>query len=302
MTENQNKIAVWDFTLGANSVTSEKEVIDWLKTVAKAWTFQLEEGEKTSYLHYQGRFTLKVRDRLTGLKKKCPWNEMRFSITSAENKDNDYYVCKSDRLKGPWRDTDEEEAKANYMPRQVREIQEWYPWQKTANEIIEAWDPRGIHAIIDPRGNNGKSVLCAFLGVLRKVMLIPFCNDYRDIMRMVKDMPKVGAYFIDMPRALRKEKLYQFYGAIETVKSGYAYDDRYGFKYEYFDCPNIIVFTNTPPDESLLSRDRWKLWTINKKHELVPYKPKVKNPDTNDGESEDEQEDQEDEETEDSHH
>jgi hypothetical protein len=72
-----------------------------------------------------------------------------------------------------------------------------------------------------------------------------------------------------MPRALKKDKLGGFYSAIETVKDGYAYDDRYNFTEKIFDCPVIWVISNTLPDFSLLSRDRWKLWEITDDKELT---------------------------------
>jgi len=73
----------------------------------------------------------------------------------------------------------------------------------------------------------------------------------------------------DMPRAMNKDRLYQFYAAIETIKDGYAYDDRYHFTEKVFDCPNIWIFTNRMPDTTLLSTDRWKFWEISEKNELV---------------------------------
>ena len=98
----------------------------------------------------------------------------------------------------------------------------------------------------------------------------PFCNDFRDLMRMVCDMDETNCYLIDMPRAVSKDKLFQLYGAIEKIKDGYAYDDRYRFTEKYFNPPVVWVFTNRCPDLGLLSLDRWKLWTI-ENDELIPY-------------------------------
>jgi len=99
---------------------------------------------------------------------------------------------------------------------------------------------------------------------------MPFCNDYKDIMRMAYDIGPKKAYIVDMPRAINKEKLYQFFSGIETLKSGYCYDDRYKFNRRLFDRPRICIFTNVMPDLTLLSKDMWKLWTI-KDMKLVPY-------------------------------
>lgn len=178
------------------------------------------------------------------------------SPTSAENRSNNFYVTKPEtRILGPW--DDESESEPPYIPRQVRELGELLPWQKSVIELSKKWDTRSIYVIIDKQGNIGKSSLAAYMDVHNMALEIPFCNDYRDIMRMVMDMPKTGCYLIDMPRAIKKEKLYQMWSAIETVKNGYAFDDRYSFKRKRFDCPQIFVFTNMDVDTSLLSLDRW---------------------------------------------
>jgi len=76
------------------------------------------------------------------------------------------------------------------------------------------------------------------------------------------DTEKKPLYIIDIPRALRKDQLFQFFSGIETLKDGYAYDDRYHFKEEYFDCPNIWIFMNTIPDLEYMSKDRWRFYEI----------------------------------------
>jgi len=70
---------------------------------------------------------------------------------------------------------------------------------------------------------------------------------------------------------MRKEKLYDFYSGIESLKNGYMYDKRYQFKDRWIDRPQIIIFSNMMPDFSMLSQDRWKVWQIIQK-ELTVYK------------------------------
>jgi len=81
-------------------------------------------------------------------------------------------------------------------------------------------------------------------------------------MRMILDTPTSSLYIFDLPRAIKKDKLCQFFAAIEEIKGGYAFDDRYSFREKYFDCPNIWVFMNTEPDRDAFSRDRWVFWQI----------------------------------------
>lgn len=84
------------------------------------------------------------------------------------------------------------------------------------------------------------------------------------------DAPTSKLYLFDLPKALKKEHLYQFFAGVEEIKNGYAYDDRYSFKEKYFDCPNIWIFTNTAPDRLMLSADRWRFWQIDDQMNLVP--------------------------------
>ena len=253
----------YDFT---SFETDHTIIMVWLKKYAKKWTFQQEECPSSGNAHFQGRFSLKLKKRINEIKK----DELKFhfSITSKDNKDNDFYVTKEEsRIGGPWSDSDEEV----YIPRQIREITKLYSWQNHIIDNASVWDVRSINVIIDKVGNIGKSTLVNYMRAYRLGRRIPPVNDFRDMMRMVMDMPTSKLYLIDMPRSLSKSGLMGLYSAIEEVKNGYAFDDRYHFKEKIFDCPNIWIFTNQEPDENLLSQDRWKLWEINHDKELIEY-------------------------------
>lgn len=260
-----NPVASYDFTIPAEKFDFEN-IKGKLKEIAKKWCFQKEKGEKTGYLHYQGRMSLKVKTREAQLRKELPgWH---LSVTSTENIKNDFYVTKKDtRVDGPWCDKD----RTVYIPRQIREIPELFKWQQGIIDNAKVWDTRTVNIIYDTEGNHGKTILKTYVGVHGIGRTIPFCNDYRDMLRMVMDTPKVPLYIIDIPRALRKDQLFQFFSAIETIKDGYAYDDRYCFKEEYFDCPNIWIFMNKLPELEMLSKDRWKIWMFNKEGILEAF-------------------------------
>lgn len=259
---SKNAVTGWDFTLPADEL-SVKELQDLLNNYCKKWVFQKERGEKTGYEHYQGRIKLKVKNRKPS---NLMGNKFHFSVTSNENCDNDFYVTKEDtRIDGPYCDSDE----VIYIPRQIREVEKLWAWQESVIEKSQIWDTRTINIVIDMAGNNGKTTLKGYMRAHKLGRPIPFCNDFKDIMRMVMDMPTAQTYLIDMPRAVKKDKLFQLFAGIESIKDGYAYDDRYTFKEKYFDCPNIWVFMNYKPDMSMLSTDRWTFWEIVDK-KLVP--------------------------------
>lgn len=252
----RNACCVYDFTAQNNGKHTVQEIIDLLKKNCKKWCFQLEKAPTTNSEHYQGRISLKVKVRLPQLLTLFPNCNWHWSVTSSANRDNQFYVMKEDtRIAGPWKDDDP------YIPKQVREIKELRPWQKFIIDDKENWDPRTINLVYDPKGNSGKSILKAWIGSKKIGQTVVYQDNYKDLMRQVMDKEKRSLYIFDIPRALTRNER-ELYGAIESIKDGHAFDDRYTFREEYFDSPNIWVFVNSLPDEKLLSVDRWKRWQI----------------------------------------
>ncbi len=269
-----SKINILEITLKAEENWEEQKqaIIDLYPKVIKHYVFQLEKGD-SGYLHFQGRISLvKKRTAIEAGKNIKTYkglsniyctptcnNEIKFNAMEA------FYCIKDDtRVEGPWKDSDE----VIYIPRQVREITSLFPWQTDVINTVGKWDTRSINVIVDKTGCTGKSTLVQYMRAYKLARKIPFSNDYKDILRMVCDMPSSQAYIFDMPRAINKEKLYQFYSAIEEIKGGYAFDDRYTFKEKIFDCPTVWVFSNEYPDKKLLSIDRWKCFQITEGMEL----------------------------------
>lgn len=249
-------IYVWDFTASAEKVKKD-DIIKWCNEKCKKWCFQLERGAQTDYLHYQGRISLHDKTRnMTKVLAPTSW-----SPTSKTNADNEFYVTKEEtRVEGPWRNEDPNDV--IYIPRQIREIETLRPWQQTIVDSASDWDTRSINYIYCPEGNKGKSTLCGYVRAYRIGRVLPVVNDCKDLLRMVCDMPTSKMYLFDMPRSMNKDRLYGFYSAVEMIKDGYAYDDRYNFKEKVFDCPIIYIFSNTLPTTTLLSADRWKVYMI----------------------------------------
>jgi len=299
--KKNNALAVYDFTLKAKDITRtdvERELVKFCKT----WCFQREVGDsETNYVHYQGRVSLRKGIRECQQILVQPWiHQCSWRKTATKNTRNVHYILKNNGMNhdykkeipeediesamsaqlheelrrehgldwGPW--TEEDFVPPMKIPRQVREIVSLYPWQQTIIDQCNVWDTRTINMVYDPRGNIGKSVLVAYMRAHNLARKLPPVNDYKDVMRMCCDMPESRCYIFDMPRAMKKDKLGSLYTAVEELKSGYCWDDRYRFKERFFDCPNIWVFANTLPDMSLLSADRWRLWQV-VDHKLEHY-------------------------------
>lgn len=255
----KSQVCTWDFTLPETALDT-KAINEWLKLECKKWAYQLEAGGESGYKHYQGRISLKVKTRsmIGKLHTECHW-----SATSKENADNQFYVVKEDtRISGPWSDKDA------YIPRQIREIEALRPWQQSIIDDAKIWNTRNINMVYCPHGNTGKSTLAGWIRAYGLGRVLPPVNDYKDLLRMVYGIESSSLYIFDMPRSMKKDKLSGFFAAVETIKDGYAYDDRYEFKEKNFDCPNIWIFTNILPELGYLSKDRWIFWNISDNMEL----------------------------------
>lgn len=245
-------VCVYDFTAPE---ADRAELDGWLREWCKKWSYQLEEGEETGYRHYQGRCSLKIKKRLSYvIRHYKPIDGIHWSITSGENRDNDFYAVKEDtRVAGPWRDTDNNQR----IPRDIRGIV-LRPWQEELRVLMaDTRNTRTVHILYDPKGNSGKSTFTRYMMAHDLGELLPCVNDNMALMQVCQCVGPKVCYIIDMPRCMNKDKLYGLYSAIEQIKGGFSYDMRYKYKRCLFDPPNVLVFTNTLPDRALLSIDRW---------------------------------------------
>lgn len=287
MTEKKidNAISLWDFRVSENELTFN-DIMGQLKDVAKHFIFQLEQGD-SGYRHFQGRMSLIKKRRhaekhlLLKLFTKWQPNYLEPTTNPEYIKTSFSYVMKIDtRLEGPWTDVDV--PKEVYIPRQYRniEVDQLYPFQQTIWNTIQndaCFNSRQINLIYCKGGNKGKSTIAHLSRLKANSLVIPaIINDAKELVQVACDMcmdtqnrnPK--AIFIDMPRAINKDRLYGIYSAIEVIKDGYLYDVRHHFKSWDIDSPHVWVFTNTMPQLEMLSQDRWNIFTIDESKCLIP--------------------------------
>lgn len=264
---------VFDFTISKNAIPDRERCLStFLTRKCKKWGYQLEKGEVSGYEHYQGRLSLKTKVSLAAMVKMMNTDFGKgfgkVSCTtvgcSKGTRFYEYTTKEETRIDGPWTDEDE----TLYIPRQIREMGNLRPFQKRVVDSANDWDTRHINYIYCPNGNIGKSLLVGYCRAHGVGRALPPVNDQKDLLRMVCDLPTSKMYLFDMPRSMNKDKLYSFYSAIETIKDGYAYDDRYKFREKVFDCPIIWVFANSLPPTNLLSKDRWLVWQVDEQYEL----------------------------------
>jgi len=265
--------SVFDCTLSFKYCDKHTNLIKAFEPWFKKYSFQLEKGDG-GYIHWQIRVSLIKRRRPDEFRKAMagagePLCKGRWSVSSKNSlKGEAFYCTKADtRVDGPWKDTDPPPV---FIPWQLEDITTLRPFQQQIvdDAKIEKRDKRTINFVHDVTGNNGKSMLVAWVRAHRIGRCLPAMNDYEDLLASVMDQPKAPLYIIDLPRALNQKKLGGLYAAIETIKDGYAYDKRYKFREEIFHAPNIWVIGNTIPAIDFLSQDRWKFWIINAKYEF----------------------------------
>lgn len=260
-----NPLAMFDITIPCEYYSTE-DVLQWMREHCKRWAFQQERGDETGYLHFQCRISLHSKKRLGQMIKWIHENNSTWHVSATSNPSyytgNEFYVMKIDtRVDGPW--TDREDVDPAKFPKRLRQEPVWKPWQKSLlDKLEEEPDDRTVNLLIDKSGKQGKTLLSLYLMTRNKSVRIPVQKEAKDIMRIVMDLPKRKSYFIDLPRADNKKNQKAIYGAIEEIKNGFAYDDRYHYRSEIFEPPHMWVFTNHVPDIELLSGDRWIYWTI----------------------------------------
>jgi len=116
----------------------------------------------------------------------------------------------------------------------------------------------------------GKSVFCEKAEYDKLGYEMPPYRLFDDLMQFAFGIPPQKLYFFDMPRAMKKDKMSDFFSGMEALKNGRMFDKRYTAKSRRIDRPNIILFTNVEPNLSYMSLDRWKFHTIINNH-LEPY-------------------------------
>lgn len=260
----QTPCYVYDITVKAEGI-STLMLHEKLRAWCKNYVFQLEQGDG-GYLHYQGRVSLIKKRRTTEIAKL--FNEDLYKVhwlpttNNARDKETFYQIKADTRVDGPWKDTDYEAP--IILTRQMLEFREFeqYPWQRSIIDICGKWDKRSIHWIYDEGGFKGKSDLVEWIDTNRIGMVVPPMRNLEDIMQFCMCQKPAKAYLIDLPRAMKKDHLCEFYAGLESLKNGFLYDKRYKGTKKWIDRPAVIVFSNTLPDRHAMSQDRWKIWSI----------------------------------------
>ena len=144
-----------------------------------------------------------------------------------------------------------------------------FPWQESLLDLARKPTHREIIWVKGARGNEGKTwfqnYLQSILGTERVVQL-DLKSSVGNIMQILKKLPlsSINTFLFNDARSGKSEL--RCYEVLENIKDGRAIAPKYDSEILRFRTPNsVIVFSNADPDMTQLSKDRWRVFYINKK-------------------------------------
>lgn len=240
-----------------------EKVVEVLTESCEEAIFQIERGEQTKRLHFQGWLKFKkatrgvtlmnkLQARMGGLYKNCSfWSEP--SRGGAGRK----YAYKTDtRLSGPF-----VVPKNLYIGQDLPARAELYDWQEDIVKAHEDYNPadlsRKINWIWDEVGDCGKTTLA-------KYMLFHYPDEVGVFSGKTSDVkyawrPSMITCFFMYPREVEE---HVSYSAMESVKDGICFSGKFESCMKIGCRPLVYVICNFAPDKEKLSEDRWHVTNL----------------------------------------
>lgn len=238
----------WSFTL--NNYTEKHVEKIMAQNIGKIIVGK--ETGNSGTKHLQGYLELTNPRTLTGLKKALEINEIHLE-PSYKNRHANMNYCLKDN------DILRNDFGLIYTGQDLPKLDDLYDWQKLILSIIDKPpDDRYVYWFYEPVGNSGKSKFGKYLAFHHKVSLLTATKS-ADILTAVDD--KFTTYVLDFPRHMEQ---YFPYNAMEQLKNGFITDSKLkkSARTVMFNPPHVICFSNTLPDTTKLSRDRWQIYNI----------------------------------------
>ena len=137
-------------------------------------------------------------------------------------------------------------------------------WQQEVIKFIDEPSERTIYWIVGEKGNEGKTFIQKYIRQLfgsRRVINLEGVGRKCDIAYLLSK-ETLTCKDVFLFNILRSDLGIE-YGILENIKDGYLITTKYKSKFVKIKTPNtVIVFSNSSPDISQLSRDRWRVHKI----------------------------------------
>jgi len=282
MDSAEYKYRNWTLTWSENEngLPEEESLRTFLEKNTELFVFQLERGEVSGKLHYQGCFRTKIRQRQRTLLEKFEVEFLDFDIS----------MITINRMCGSWEEnyaycTKEDtrvgssfvvcDALITYEGMDIKFLEKEdtrFPWQeKLINELFDSGtfrvktpDSRKIYWIANQQGNCGKSKLAKYLCFNSNTCIkVPFGTASQIRSAVISAGPR-KIYLLDIPKTLGDDdSLASIISSIEHVKDGHVCSAFYG-KYTsmMFAPPHVVIFSNMRCPRKLMSADRWAEYVI----------------------------------------
>lgn len=240
-TKTTGQLYRWCFTLPYEECTAS-QLSQLLKGFCKEFYYQAESGKETNYKHWQGCFSLILKERFSTVKNHFPCS---IHIEGCKHwwKSVSYCNKSETRIEGPYDHT----SKFINLPTELLD------WQKMAkNTLLEDKSDRTIHWFVDEKGAKGKTTFCKYMAIKHGAIVL---NNAK-----TADL----AYAIDNPEIVlfnltRTNEGHINYGALESIKDGLIFSSKYESGMKIFNSPVVAVFANFEPDYESMSKDRWNV-------------------------------------------
>lgn len=149
-----------------------------------------------------------------------------------------------------------------------------YVWQRKIWDLIHTQaDDRTIHWFWEPTGAVGKSALVKKICVEVPGSLV-VAGKAADMKHAIAATMKESeswtpeVIMFDVPRT---QMQYVSYTGMEEIKNGTIFSSKYESGQCLFNPPHMLVFSNSPPDLSAMSADRWNVVNLAEDEEYNGY-------------------------------
>ena len=133
-----------------------------------------------------------------------------------------------------------------------------HEWQFSVLDKLMNQDSRSILWVTDSTGNRGKTFLCFYMNILYGFQYLDGMINSRDLLSLMDRSAKGVVFDVCRSSANNFD-----YGALESLKNGVLVSGKYRGQVKRFrSAMEIAVFSNSFPDLSRLSKDRWDIMNL----------------------------------------
>ena len=245
----------WRFTFNNYTQKELKDILIILDSaICSRYVINEETGENSGIEHLQGYVEFKKKIR----PKNILIDKVHWDICSYPKKAIAY--CSKAETR-----TGKIYSKNIKFKKEIKTLCEnqLFDWQKFIINIINTEpNDRDIYWFYHEIGGKGKSVFCKYLCLKYNCILLSGrATDmkYGVVKYVEKNLNYPEIILLDIPRSSEK---YLSWSGIEEVKNACFFSPKFDSDMCIGNCPHMFIFANFEPERVNLSKDRWKIYSI----------------------------------------